>query len=393
VFPHWDVEAWPEAVDTDALLLAIVRRVQRHVVLTPEQALAAALWVMQAWAHPGAAIYSPILMATSAEANSGKTTLLNLISFLAPRSLPTVGVTEAALFRSIEKWGPTLVIDEADTMLVDNEPLRAVINSGWTRGAGVLRCDGDKNDPRLFPTFGPKAIGLKGRKLPGTTLSRCVVIELKRKKPSDRAEHFRHLDDPEFADLRRQAQRWTMDNVATLETAVPELPAGFDNRIGDNWRLMLAIADLAGGDWPEQARRAAAVIAKVSASDQSIGVQLLADIRDIFADKGTDRIPTVELIAALVAIDGRPWAEWRHGKEITASVLAGCWHRSPSRPAPSASGSTHQKATNSVTSGMPSSATYEKPLSQPSPRCFLPTRRHNRCAAATSCTCSSRHKG
>src|SRR4029077_15984142 len=116
-------------------------------------------------------------------------------------------------------------------------------------GRAVPRCD--SNDPRLFSTFCPKAIGLNGRKMPDTTLSRCIIIDLKRKKRSDRVEHFRHIDDTGLANLRRQAQRWTRDNVATLETAVPELPAGFDNRLGDNWRLMLAIADLAGGEWAD----------------------------------------------------------------------------------------------------------------------------------------------
>jgi hypothetical protein len=293
-------------------------------VLTPDQALTVALWIMMAWAHPGAAIYSPIpiLMVTSAEANSGKTTLLGLIGFLVPRSLPSVGVSEAALYRSIELWNPTIIADEFDTLLADNEPLRAVINSGWTRGSGVLRCVGDDKTPHRFTTFCPKVIGLKGRKLPDTTLSRAVIIELKRKKPSDRVEHFRHLDDAEFANVRRQALRWTMDNIATLETAVPKLPAGFDNRIGDNWRLMIAIADLAGGEWPDQARQATTVIAKVNASDMSIRVQLLADIRTIFATKSVDRIATSELIAALVDIDSHPWAEWKGGKAITASGLA-----------------------------------------------------------------------
>jgi hypothetical protein len=67
---------------------------------------------------------------------------------------------------------------------------------------------------------------------------------------------------------RDRTPRWTtlMDNVATLETAVPELPAGFDNRFGDNWRLMLAIADLAGGEWADQARQAATAIARVVAA-------------------------------------------------------------------------------------------------------------------------------
>ena len=99
--------------------------------------------------------------------------------------------------------------------------------------------------------------------MPDTTLSRCIIIDLKRKKPSDRVEHFRHLDDAGLANLRRQAQRWTRDHVVTLETAVPELPAGFENRLGDNWRLMLAIADLAGSEWANQARQAAISIARV----------------------------------------------------------------------------------------------------------------------------------
>jgi hypothetical protein len=321
LFPHWHVEAWAEAVDGNALIPDIMRRLQRHVVLTPDQALTVALWIMMAWAHPGAAIYSPILMATSPEANSGKTTLLNLVGFLVPRSLSTVEATGAVLFRSIAKWSPTIIVDEADTMLVNNEPLRAVINSGWTRGSGVLRCDGD-NDPRLFSTFCPKAIGLKGRKMPDTTLSRCIIIDLKRKKSSDRVEHFRHLDDAGLANLRRQAQRWTSDNVATLETAVPELPAGFDNRLGDNWRLMLAIADLAGGEWADQARQAATAIAREVAADMSIGIKLLADIKDIFAITAVDRLPSLKLVGALGEIEGHPWADWKGGKLITRNALA-----------------------------------------------------------------------
>ena len=146
-----------------------------------------------------------------------------------------------------------------------------------------------------------KAIGLKGRKMPDTTLSRCIIIDLKRKKPSDRVEHFRHLDDAELANLRRQAQRWTMDNVATLETAVPELAAGFDNRLGDNWRLMLAIADLAG---------------------VSIGIKLLADIKDIFDITAVDRLSSLDLVEALGEIEGHPWADWKGGKLITPNALA-----------------------------------------------------------------------
>jgi hypothetical protein len=226
LFGHWVVEPWPEPVDGDALLHAIVRRIRRHIVLGNEQAITVALWILMAWIHQEAAVHSPILLATSAEANSGKTTLINLVGFLAPRGMSCVGISEAALFRGIELHEPTVIVDEADTAFVENEALRAVVNSGWTRGSGVLRCIGDENPPHLFPTFCPKAIGMKGRKLPDTTLSRCIVIEMKRKKPSDRVEHFKHLDDAELGELRRQCMRWSIDNAEALNDVAPTCRPG-----------------------------------------------------------------------------------------------------------------------------------------------------------------------
>jgi Protein of unknown function (DUF3631) len=71
-----------------------------------------------------------------------------------------------------------------------------------------------------------------------------------------------------------------------------------------------------GGDWPERARRVLAAMAGAN-DDQSTGAMLFADIRDIFSEREADRLPSTELAEALVAIEGRPWAEWRHGKPIT----------------------------------------------------------------------------
>jgi putative DNA primase/helicase len=321
LFGHWVVEPWPESVDGDALILLLVRRIRRHVILTGDEAVTVALWILMAWAHQDAAIHSPMLPATSAEANSGKTTLLNLVGFILPRGMPCAGISEAALFRSIEMWEPTVLVDEADTILTDNEPLRAVINTGYTRGSGVPRCIGDAHTPHLFPTFCPKALGMKGRKLPDTTLSRCIIIEMRRKKATERAEHFKHIDDAELGDLRRQCLRWTIDSIAALTAAAPEMPAAFDNRLGDNWRLMLAIADRAGGEWPEKARQAAMTVAKVVDS-KSVGVQLLADIKAIFEEQSTEQMSSATLAAALGDLEDRPWPDWKNGKPLTQTALA-----------------------------------------------------------------------
>ena len=278
LFGHWVVEPWPEAVDTGELILALAGRVKRHVILSDDEALTVALWIMFAWVHDTAAVHSPILLATSAEANSGKTQLLSLVGFLVPRALVCVEISEATLFRGIEKWQPTIIVDEADVILINNEPLRSVINSGWTRGSCVPRCIGDDNTPHAFPTFCPKVIGMKGRKLPDTTLTRSIIIEMKRKKAGETVAHFRSIDDAGLAELRRRALRWADDNGEKLDGAEPDMPPGFDNRLGDNWSLLLAIADYAGGEWPTKARKAAVKLSKV-ADVSSIGMQLLAAIK------------------------------------------------------------------------------------------------------------------
>ena len=327
LFGHWIVEPWPEAVDTGALITSLVERIKRHIALSDEAALTIALWILFAWVHDVAAVHSPILLVTSAEANSGKTQLLSLIGFLVPRALLCVEISEATLFRGIELWLPTIIVDEADVILINNEPLRSVVNSGWTRGSCVPRCIGDDNTPHVFPTFCPKVIGMKGRKLPDTTLSRSIIIEMRRKKAGERAIHFRSLDDPGLAELRQQALRWANDNGEKLTNAEPEMPVGFDNRLGDNWRLLLAIAELASDTFAEQARQAASKLSKV-ADVASTSERVLADIREIFDGLDLlkrdeiDRLSSADLVARLAANPESPWAEWKGGKPITQAQLA-----------------------------------------------------------------------
>jgi putative DNA primase/helicase len=129
--------------------------------------------------------------------------LLSLISLLSPKGFLVVDVSPQVLYRMVEKWQPTLLVDEADTIFKNNAELRSVINSGWTRGTGVPRCHPETHEPEFFETFGPKAIGLKGLALPDTTLSRSIVIEMQRKLPSERADDFAHQDDEHLARLRQ----------------------------------------------------------------------------------------------------------------------------------------------------------------------------------------------
>jgi len=63
-----------------------------------------------------------------------------------------------------------------------------------------------------------------------------------------------------FQPLLQQAARWAADNGDELTLADLEILPAFSNRIADNWRPFLAIADLVGGEWTKRARRASEAV-------------------------------------------------------------------------------------------------------------------------------------
>jgi Protein of unknown function (DUF3631) len=324
LYGHWITEAWPEVVDGDSLLRDIIRRIQRHVVITDDNALTIALWLMMSWVHDEIATHSPILNINSAEPESGKSTTMGLLSFLMPKCIASVEASEAALYRAIERWQPSFAFDEFDTILADDSKasLRSVINSGHTRGQGVLRCIGDDHAPELFPTFAPKTIGMCGRKLPPPTLSRCIFVELRRRRKDEHIEKFKHVDDAGLADLRRRLRRWAMDNEDILRSANPSMPDELQNRRADNWLLQLAIADLAGADWGDKAR-AAAIKIEGKADSRTIGVRILADIKALFdAEPEAHCMSSAAMVARLTEDQEGPWAEFSRGKPLTQNRLA-----------------------------------------------------------------------
>ena len=172
----------------------------------------------------------------------------------------------------------------------------------------------------LISTFAPIAFAaIDG--LPETLMDRSIVIQMQRKAPTEEVKRFRLDRTDEFEPLRRKAARWAKDNLGTLRNADPDMPIGFGNRPADNIRNLLAIADAVGGHWPATARTAAAAIHRPD-DDMSLGVMLLADVREIFKAEEVDSLRTAEILARLIALDDRPWPEYRNGRELTAAQLA-----------------------------------------------------------------------
>jgi putative DNA primase/helicase len=313
--PHWNVEPSAEHVDGAALLNNLRQVFRRYVVLPRGADIALPLWVLHAWTMDAGDI-SPLMVLVSPTKRCGKTSVLIVLYFLTPRSELSSNITAPALFRYIADVRPTLLIDEADSFAKDNEELRGILNSGHTKAAGNVIRNVD-HKPRRFSTWAPKAIATIGT-LADTLEDRAIIVRLQRKAPGAKVERLRRRDNADFAALRSQAARWAADNFDKLVDPDPKMP-DLNDRAADNWRPLLAIADLAGGTWPEEARRAACLL---SGEEQgAIGVGLLRDIRSVFGDD--DVIRSSDLVAKLTADPERPWAEWRYGRPLTQKQLAG----------------------------------------------------------------------
>jgi hypothetical protein len=319
LFP--DVRAWPEPVDGAALLDDLTALVHRHIACQDATAHATALWIVFTWCIDAMQI-APIACITAPEKRCGKTQLLTLIGMLCYQPLPASNITAAALFRSIEKWKPTLLIDEADAFLRDNEELRGVINAGHSRqNAFVIRTTGDNHEPTRFNVWGAKAISGIGH-LSDTLKDRSILLELRRKQANEQRERLRHTDPHHIEQLQQQLCRWSADHIEQLRSARPALPDALNDRAQDNWESLLAIADLVGGHWPNTARRAALTISGIDTAAPSINEELLGDIQAIFERTRQTKIFSTDLLEYLCADEEAAWATWNKGRPMTTRQLS-----------------------------------------------------------------------
>lgn len=316
-----EVEAWPHPVELPALLDDIVALIKRFIVCDKETRITAALWCAFTWVIEHMQV-APIAMITAPEKRCGKSQLLNLMGKLVRNPLVASNISPSAVFRVIEAYTPTLMIDEADTFLKDNEELRGVINSGHTRqSAYVIRNVGDDHEPKQFSTWGAKAISGIGS-MPDTVMDRSILLTLRRKLKDEKVERLRHAEKGLFDELASKLARFAEDSGATLGMARPSLPDTLNDRAQDNWEPLLAIADCAGGDWPKIARDAALKLSGAEHDSVSLSAELLADIKEVFETKGAERISTADLIEALCADDEKSWGTYNRGNPISPRQFA-----------------------------------------------------------------------
>ncbi|MFD3946808.1 DUF3631 domain-containing protein [Streptomyces sp. NPDC058579] len=308
-----------ESSEGELVLSDLRAQFRRYVVLPSENALTAVtLWVaathlQTAWQH------APRLAVVGPAKRCGKSRLLDVVTETVHDPLITVNASAAAVFRSITDAPPTLLVDEADTLFGSakvaekNEEMRGLLNAGHQRNRPTLRVSGPNHEVSKFPTFAMAALAGIGD-LPDTIMDRSVVIRMRRRRPGEKVAEFRTVrDTPALHAVRDRLLAWLTPLHATAMDLTPKMPV--EDRAADTWEPLIAIADLAGGPWPEAARAACLAMTNHEAEqDQdhsALNIRLLADIRRAFASEGNPAvIRTGRLLSILNEDAESPWPEY-----------------------------------------------------------------------------------
>jgi Protein of unknown function (DUF3631) len=331
-YREWFAEDDPDGAE----LLDDIRSFLARFVIYPSvhELTAHVLWIAHAWfmdfwdSTPRIAFLSP-------EPGSGKSRALEVTEPLVPNPVHAVNTTPAYLFRKVGQTDeddrptpPTILYDEIDTVFgpkaKDNEDIRGMLNAGHRKGAKAGRCvmRGKRVEIEELPAY--CAVALAGLDdLPDTLMSRSVICRMRRRAPNEPIEPWRQrVNGGEAGKLYRQLLTWT-SSAKPLADGWPTLPESVTDRDADVWESLIAVADLAGGHWPQSARVAALTLVTASrARKPSLGVLLLNDLRAVFSQSGRDRMPTDDVLSALNKMDESPWGSIRRGEALDPRGLA-----------------------------------------------------------------------
>ena len=307
-------------IDADDLLTKIEQYISDHAILPQGASDAIALWCLASYSINSFRIY-PKLFITSPEKRCGKSTVLDLIEAFSHKSLVASNVSQAVIYRVIDKEQPTLIIDEADTFLAGgNTEMTGIINSGHSKSkAKVMRCVGDGHDVKVFSTWAPMVLAGIGL-LSSTIMDRSIVIYLKR---GDKSQINTIPVDlcAGAQSARERLLKWSIDNTDDIKNNPIKPPYCGNDRAVDNWVSLFTVAKLVSDNWFERCKTAYAILNQ-HANEPELSTQLLADIREIFSKHGDNKISSADLVSKLVEDKDRPWCECKNGRAITPSHLA-----------------------------------------------------------------------
>lgn len=285
--------------------------------LEPYFALVIALWLMATHAWTAFDAF-PYLVVTSATKRSGKTRLLELLSFVASNSRLVAHISPAALYRTVDAEKPTLLIDEAENLSSANSEYRPLLNAGYRRGQTVKRHNGD------YAVYCPKAFALIGD-VHDTLRDRSIVVAMKRGEAGSRFVYA--TAEQEGAALREKLSAAISSKAQEIAEAVERFEglSFLTDRDEEIWTPLFVLCRLLCPDRLDELKRAAADISAAKtarprkylelgdeedeAQEQEYAIRVLRDMAAVMGDR--DQITTQEAIEKLRQIPTSPWRRFR----------------------------------------------------------------------------------
>jgi hypothetical protein len=317
-----------QRVDGNILFRDLVHGIRKFIRISEDQGIVLALWVLFTWLFEKIAETNPFIHVVAADKNCGKSTLLKVLRRLVRGGWLIASSTKSAFIRRAQRSRFTLLMDEADSFLQENEEFRNVLDAANDPDTAVIALSEKVNDewtPIDINVFLPLAFAsIKKLRRMDTVEDRSIHIHLERATKAERQlliKASRRNLDKELKPFADRCARWATDNAAHIAKMDPKLDFE-DGRDDDKWRPLIAIADYLDVGLGEKVPTIAKRIIGEAADDRTIlGVRLLHDIKAVFDQRresygspDADKIFSEDLCKELVKLDDRPWKSLPAGK-------------------------------------------------------------------------------
>lgn len=231
----------------DELLRDIEAYLHRYVDLSPLFERIAAHYILLTWVHD--AFNELPYLRLKGDYGSGKTRALIALGSVAYKGFFASGAsTVSPIFHTLDSFGGTLVLDEADLRFSDKTAdLVKILNNGTVRGLPVLRTLTNRNkefSPAAFSVYGPKIIAMRGTFRDQALESRFLTEQMGvRPLRSDIPIQLPASLKVEALDLRNRLLDFRLKNLFLISSNSERVIADIDPRLNQTALSLLSLID------------------------------------------------------------------------------------------------------------------------------------------------------
>lgn len=180
----------------------------------PEEVMQFALWnIKRSWVYER--FHTLNYLRALGDTGTGKSRFLDTLGHIHYKPIATSGATTAApVFRVINKWRGTLIMDEADLQKSDEaQDIIKIINLGYEKGKHIMRCDqNDANKLNFFDPYCPKILATRKTFIDKAVESRCITQVMQQTNRKDIPYNLNEKFFKKTEELRNKLLMWRFRN-------------------------------------------------------------------------------------------------------------------------------------------------------------------------------------